>query len=147
MNSDSESGKIPATEEDPKKLFTYRNPLYNNTSALIPKISNPILPFIHRDPKAGNGRPMEGIQGGSGEVIPPPPGVTPMDHPKGDPPTEKKEEKVTKVNKNVAHPSIAPSKALKFTDNKCTILGPDGLPMANLKIVDSGRGKRTQHPG
>ena len=117
-NSNWEPRKIPTTDKDPKKVFTYRNPLYNNTSALIPKVSNPILPFIHRDPKTGNGRPMECIQGGSGEVLPPPLGVTPMDHPKGDPPAEKEEE-------------TSSQKVAKIS-----------LPMANLKIVDVVKSKK-----
>ena len=149
-NSDWEPGKIPTTEEDPQRLFSYRNPLFGNPFA-PPKVSNPVPPIIRSDPRAGNGRPMEGIQEGAGEVPPPPPGVTSMDHPKEDPPAEKEEEtssqKVAKTNKNVARPSKTPRKALKYTDNKCTILGPDGCPMANLKLVDVVKSEKNAASG
>ena len=139
MNSDWEPGKIPTIDKDPKRVFTYRNPLFNNPFSL-PKVSNPVPPIIHSDPRAGDGRPMKGVQGGPGEVPPPPPGDTPMDHPKEDPPAEKEEEtssqKVAKASKNIVCPSKTHRKALKYTDNKCTILGPDGHPMANLRLVD-----------
>ena len=140
MNSDWEPGKIPTIDEDPKRLFTYRNPLYNNPFALHSKVSNPIPPITRGGSRAGEGRPMEGAQEGPREVPPPPPGDTPMDHPKEDLPAEMEKEtssqKVAKASKNVAHPSKTPRKALKYTDNKCTILDPHGHPIANLKLMD-----------
>ena len=132
-------------------MFAYRNPLYNRPFVLPPKVSNPVPPIIPSDQRAGDGRPVEDVQGGSGEVPPPPPGITPMDHPKEDPPAEKEEEtssqKVAKANKNVVHPSKTPGKALKYTDNKCTILGPDGRPIANLKLVDVVKGENNTASG
>ena len=78
-NSDWEPGKISTTDEDPKRLFTYRNPLFNNPLSLPPKVSNPIPPIICSGPRAGDGRPMGGVHEGSEEVHPPPSGDTPMD--------------------------------------------------------------------
>ena len=40
--SNWEPGKIPTDEEEPKKLFSYRNPLYNKPSVPPPKVSDPI---------------------------------------------------------------------------------------------------------
>ena len=45
----TQPGKIPTSEEGPKKLFSYRNPLYNKPSMPPPKISDPILPIPCRD--------------------------------------------------------------------------------------------------
>ena len=151
MNSDWEPGKILTTDEDPKRMFTYRNPLFNNPFSLPPKVSNPIPPIIHSDLRAGDGRPMGGVHEGSGEVPPPPPGDTPMNHPKEDPPAEKEKEtssqKVAKASKNVAHPSKTPSKALKYTDNKCTILDPHRHPMANLRLMDVVKNEKSTGSG
>ena len=54
--------------------------------------------------------------------------------------------KVTKASRNVACPSKTPNKALKYTDNKCTILDPQGCPMASLKLMDVAKGERSMMP-
>ena len=58
--SDWELGKIPADEEGPKKLFSYRNPLYTKPSVPPPKVSNPIPPIPDQGSKAGEGEPVGG---------------------------------------------------------------------------------------
>ena len=51
--SNWEPGRIPTDEEEPKKLFSYRNPLYTKPSVPPPKVSDPILPIPHKESKAG----------------------------------------------------------------------------------------------
>ena len=40
-------GKIPTDEEEPKKLFPYRDPLFIKPAVPPPKVSDPIPPFPH----------------------------------------------------------------------------------------------------
>ena len=61
--SNWEPGKIPTDEEDPKKeepkkLFSYRNPLYTKPSVPPPKVSNPIPPIPCKESKAGEEKPV-----------------------------------------------------------------------------------------
>ena len=86
--------------------------------------------------------------GGSGEVPPSLPGDTSMDDSKEDPSTgkasgqETSSQKGAKANRNLAHPSKTPRKALKYTDNQCTILDPHGHPIASLRLTDVAKGKK-----
>ena len=128
--SDWEPGKIPTNKEEPKKLFTYRNPLYNKPSVPPPKISDPILPIPHKGQKAGG----EGLKGGDpsglGGVPPSQADNPPMDHSQGDPSLEVVPEQETssqgaaKPTRNILHPSRLLRRDLKYTDNKPTILDP-----------------------
>ena len=70
MNSDWGPGKIPMTDEDPKRVFKYKNPLYKNPFGVHPKVSIPVPTIIHNNPKVSNDRPVGGDQGGSEEVLP-----------------------------------------------------------------------------
>ena len=45
-------------EEEPKKLFSYRNPLYNKPSVLPPKVCDPIPPIPHKESKTGEEKPL-----------------------------------------------------------------------------------------
>ena len=56
--SDWEPGKIPTDEEELKKLFSYRNPLYTKPPVPPPKVSDPILPIPHKESKAGKEEPV-----------------------------------------------------------------------------------------
>ena len=51
-------GKIPTDEEEPKKLFPYRDPLFIKPAVPPPKVSNPIPPFPHQGSKSGDWRPQ-----------------------------------------------------------------------------------------
>ena len=67
-------------EEEPKKLFSYRNPLYNKPSVPPPKVSDPILPIPHKELRTGEGEPVGGDPSRSGGAPPVHTGDTPMDH-------------------------------------------------------------------
>ena len=54
--SNWELRKIPTDEEEPKKLFSYRNPLYTKPSVPPPKVSDPIPPIPCQGSKAGEGK-------------------------------------------------------------------------------------------
>ena len=130
------------SEEEPKKLFSYRNPLYNKPSMPPPKISDPILPIPHRGQVAGGEGSQGGDLSGSGGVPPSWAGNPPLDHSQGDPSIKKVPEKetpsqeVAKPTKNVLHPSRLPRKDLKYTDGKHTILDPTGCPIGSLRLTD-----------
>ena len=64
--SNWEPGKIPTDEEEPKKLFSYRNPLYNKPSVPPPKVSHPIPPIPHKELKTGEEKPVGGNPSRSG---------------------------------------------------------------------------------
>ena len=141
-NSDWELGKIPTNEEEPKKLFSYRNPPYNKSSMPPPKVSDPILPIPHKEQKAG-GEGSKGVDpSGSGGVLPFWTDNAPMDHSQGDPSLEKVPEqeassqKVAKPTRNVLHPSRLPRRDLKYTDGECTILDPAGPPIGSLRLTN-----------
>ena len=72
-------------EEEPKKLFSYRNPLYNKPSVPSPKVPNPISPIPHKELKAGEKKPVGGNPSRSGGAPPAHTGNTPVDHSQGDP--------------------------------------------------------------
>ena len=67
--SNWEPGKIPTNEEEPKKVFSYRNPLYSHPSAPLPKVSDPIPPIPCKEQKPGGGEPVGDDPSGSGGVI------------------------------------------------------------------------------
>ena len=140
--SDWEPGKIPMSEEEPKKLFSYRNPLYNKPSMPPLKISDPILPIPCRGQMAGGEGSQRGDLNGSGGVPLSQADNPPLDHSQGDPSMEKVPEQetsfqeVAKPTKNVLLPSRLPRKSLKFTDGKHTILDPTGYPIGSLRLTD-----------
>ena len=119
---DWEPGKIPIDEEEPKKVFSYRNPLYNNPSAPPPKVSNPIPPIPHKDQKPSGGEPVGDDPSGSGGVPPVQSGNVPTDHSQGDPFLDKEpkqeasSQEVAKPTRSTLHPSRLPRRNLKYTD-------------------------------
>ena len=150
--SDWEPGKIPMSEEEPKKLFSYRNPLYNKPSVPPPKISDPILPIPHRGQMAGGEGSQRGDLNGSGGVPPSWADNPPLDHSQGDPSMEKVPEQetpsqeVAKPSKNVLCPSRLPRKSLKFTDGKHTMLDPSGCPIGSLRLTDVVKSEKSSAP-
>ena len=140
--SDWEPRKIPTSEEEPKKLFSYRNPLYNKPSVPLPKISVPILPIPHRRQVAGGDGSQGGDPGGSGGVPPPWDDNPPLDHSQRDPSMEKVPEQetssqgVAKPIRNVLCPSRLLRRDLKYMDDKHTILDPVGCPIGSLRLTD-----------
>ena len=150
--SDWEPGKTPMSKEEPKKLFSYRNPLYNKPSVPPSKISDTILPIPCKGQAAGG----EGSQGGdlSGSGVSPSwADNPPLDHSQGDPFMEKMPEQetpsqeVAKPIKNVLHPSRLPRKDLKYTDGKHTILDPTGCPIGSLRLTDVVKSEKSSASG
>ena len=71
-------------EEEPKKLLSYRNPLYTKPPVPPPKVSDPILLIPRKESKAGEEELVVDDPSGSGGA----PAVhaenTPVDHSQGD---------------------------------------------------------------
>ena len=115
-------GKIPTDEEEPKKLFPYRDPLYINPAVPPPKVSNPIPPFPHQGSKTGEGEPAIGDPSGSGGVPAAPVRNTPVDHSQRDPSSDKmsKQEastqEVTRPTRGILCPSKLPRRDLKYSE-------------------------------
>ena len=147
--SDWEPGKIPTSEEEPKKLFSYRNPLYNKPSAPPPKISDPILAIPHRGQAAGGEGSQGGNPGRSGGVTSSQADNPLLDHSQGDLSMEKVPEQetpwqeVAKPTSNVLHPSRLPRKDLKYMDGKHTILDPVGHPIGSLRLTDMVKSEKS----
>ena len=151
--SDWEPWKIPTSEEEPKKLFSYRNPLYNKPFMPPPKISDPILPIPHRGQAAGGEGSQGGDLSGSGGVPPSQADNPSLDHSQGDPFMEKVPEQETpsqeaaKSTRNVLHPSRFPRKDLKYTDGKHTILDPMGHPIESLRLTNVVKSEKSSASG
>ena len=132
--SNWEPGKIPTDEEEPNKLFSYRNPLYTKPSVPPPRVSNPIPPIPHLGPKAGKGELVGGDPSGSGGI--------PVDRSQGDPSLDKmpkqeaSSQEVVKLTKGILCPSKLPRRDLKYSDDQCTICNPQGCPIGSIQLTD-----------
>ena len=150
--SDWEPGKISTSEEELKKLFSYRNPLYNKPSVPPPKVSDPIPPIPCRGQATGGEGSQRGDPNGSGGVPLSRADNPPLNHSQGDPSMEKVPEQetpsqeVVKLTKNVLHPSRLPRKSLKFIDGKHTILDPSGHPIGSLRLTDVVKSEKNSAP-
>ena len=140
-------------EEEPKKLFSYRNPLYTKPSVPPPKVSDPIPPFPHQRSKAGEGEPAGGDPSGSGGV----PAVhtenTPVDRFQGDPSLDKmpkqeaSSQEVAKPTKGILFPSKLPRRDLKYSDDQCTILDPQGCTIGSIRLTDIAKSGKSSASG
>ena len=123
-------------------MFSYRNPLYNKSSAPPPKISDPILPTLHKEQKAGGEGSKGGDPSGSGGVPSFQADNPSMDHSQGDtflekvPDQKASSQKVAQPTRNILHPSRLSRRNLKYTDNKDLILDPMGCPIGSLRLTD-----------
>ena len=137
-----ELGKIPTDEEEPKKLFSYRNPLYTKPAVPPPKVSNPIPPIPCQGSKAGEGELAVGDPSGSGSVPAVHAGNTPVDCPQRDPSSDKmpkqeaSSQEVAKSTKGILCPSKLPRRDLKYSDDRHTILNPQGHPVGSIRLTD-----------
>ena len=84
FGSNWELGRIPTDEEETKKLFSYRNPLYTKPPVPPPKVSDPILPIPRKESKAGEEEPVVDDPSGSGGA----PAVSCQEHSCGSLPRE-----------------------------------------------------------
>ena len=130
--SNWELGKIPMDEKEPKKFFSYRNPLYTKPSMPPPKISDPIPPIPHEGFKAGKEKPMGEYPSRSGRAPPVHTRDTPVDHLQGDLSLDKvpkqgaSSQEMVKPIKGILHPSKLPRRDLKYSDGQSTIYNPQG---------------------
>ena len=153
FGSNWEPGKIPTDEEEPKKLFSYRNPLYTKPTVPPPKVSDPVPPIPHQGSKAGEGEPAVSDPSGSGGV----PAVhakdTPVDHSQRDPFSDKmpKQEafsqEVMRPTKGILCPSKLPRRDLKYSKDWCTILNPQGCPIGSIQLMDIAKSGKSSASG
>ena len=143
--SNWELGKIPTDEEEPTKLFSYRNPLYKKPSVPPPRVSNPIPPIPHLGPKAGKGKLAGGDPSGSGGI--------PVDCFQGDPSLDKmskqeaSSQEVAKPTKGILHPSKLPRRDLKYSDDQHTICDPQGCLIGNIRLTDVAKSGKSSASG
>ena len=129
-------------EKEPKKLFSYRNPLYPKPLVPPPKVSNPIPPIPCQGSKAGEGKPAGGDPSGSGGIPAVCTGNTPVDCSQGGPSSDKmpkqeaSSQEVVKPTKGILHPSKLPRRDLKYSDNQCIIFNPQGHAIGSLRLTD-----------
>ena len=151
-----ELGKIPTDEEEPKKLFSYRNPLYIKPSVPPPKVSHlipPIPPIPHQGSKAGEREPMVSNPSGSGGIPAVHAGNTPVDHSQGDPSLDKmpkqeaSSQEVAKPTKGILRPSKLPRRDLKYSDDWRTILDPSGCPIWSIQLTDIAKSGKSSASG
>ena len=140
--SNWEPGRIPTDEEEPKKLFSYRNPLYTKPPVPPPKVSDPIPPIPHEESKAGEEKPVGDNLSRSGGAPPVHTGDTPVDHSQGDPSLDKvpkqeaSSQEVVKPTKGILCPSKLPRRDLKYSDSQGTIYDPQGCAIGSLQLTD-----------
>ena len=140
--SNWEPGRIPTDEEEPRKMFSYRNPLYTKPSVLPSKVSDPILPIPRKESKAGKEEPVGDDPSGSGGTLAVHAKNTPVDRSQGDPSLDKmpkqdaSSQEVIKPTKGILHPSKLPRRDLKYSDNQHTIFDPQGRAIGSLRLTD-----------
>ena len=130
--SNWELGKISTDEEEPKKLFLYRNPLYTKSSVPPPKVSNPIPPIPCQLSKAGEGEPAGGDPSGSGGKMPK---------------QEASCQEVAKLTKGILCPSKLPRRDLKYSDAQRTILDPQEHSIGSIRLTDIAKSGKSSASG
>ena len=114
------SGKISTDEEEPKKLFSYRNPLFIKPAVPPPKVSDPIPPISHQGSKSDEGELVIGDPNRSGGVPAAPVRNTPVDHSQRDPSSDKMSKQgastseVARPTRGILCPSKLPRRDLKY---------------------------------
>ena len=150
--SNWEPGKIPTDEEDPKKeepkkLFSYRNPLYTKPSVPPPKVSDPIPPIPRKESKAGEEKPVGDDPSRSGCGPPVHTEDTPVDYSQGDPSLDKvpkqeaSSQEVAKSTKGILCPSKLPRRDFKFSDGQHTIHDPQGHAIGSIQLTDIAKSR------
>ena len=153
MGSNWELGKIPTDEEEPKKLFSYRNPLYTKPAVPPPKVSDPIPPIPCQGSKAGKGELAVGDPNGSGGIPAVRAGDTPVDRSQRDPSSDKmpkqeaSSQEVVRPTKGILHPSKLPRRDLKYSEDRCTILDSQGHPIGSVRLTDIAKSGKSSASG
>ena len=115
-------GEVPTDEEEPKKLFPYRNPLFIKPAVPPPKVSDPVPPFPHQGSKSGEGELAIGDPNGLGGVAAGPVRNYPVDHSQRNPSSDRmsKQEASTQEVKRpirgILCPSKLPRRDLKYSE-------------------------------
>ena len=145
--SNWEPGRIPMDEEETKKLFSYRNPLYTKPSVPPPKVSDPILPIPCKESKAGKEEPVGDDPSGSGGAPAVHAGNTPVESSDKMPKQEASSQEVVKPTKGILCPSKLPRRDLKYSDNQCTILDPQGHAIGSIRLTDIAKSGKSSASG
>ena len=153
LGSNWEPGKIPMDEEEPKKLFSYRNSFYTKPAVPPPKVSDPIPPIPCQGSKAGEGEPAVGDPSRSGGI----PAVcardTPVDRSQRDPSSDKmpkqeaSSQEVVRPNKGILCPSKLPRRDLKYSEDWRTILDSQGCPIGSVQLTDIAKSGKSSVSG
>ena len=122
LSSNWVPGKILTDEEESKKLFPYRNPLFIKPAVPPPKVSNSVPLFPHQGSKSGEGEPAirdpYGLVGVAAGLV----RNTPVDHSQRDPSLDRmpKQEastqEVTRPIRGILCPSKLPRRDLKYSE-------------------------------
>ena len=142
-------GEVPTDEEEPKKLFPYRNPLFIKPAVPPPKVSDPIPPFPHQGSKSGEGEPVIGDPNGLGGIAAGPVGNTPVDHSQRNPSSDKmsKQEastqEVTRPIRSILCPSKLPRRDLKYSEERRTPLDSQGCLVGCVHLTDIAESERS----
>ena len=128
-------------EEEPKKLFSYRNPLYTKPSVSPPEVSDPILPIPRKESKAGEEKPVGDEPCRSGGI----PAVhtenTPVDH------SQASSQEVVQPIKGILCPSKLPRRDLKYSNGQCTIHDPQGCAIGSIRLTDIAKSRTNSASG
>ena len=76
-----------------------------------------------------------------------------MDCSQGDPSLDKmlkqeaSSQEVVKFTKDILHPSKLPRRDLKYSDDQCTILDPQGCPIGSIRLTDIAKSGKSSASG
>ena len=142
-------GRIPTDEEDPQRSSIHRGPLHTKPIVFPPKVSIPVPPFPPQGSKSGEGELANGDPNGSRGVSAAPVRDTPVDSSQRDPSSDKMPKQegstpgVVGSTRGILRPSKLPRKDLKYPEEQCTLLEPQGCTVGHVHLTDitkSGRG-------
>ena len=142
-------GEVPTDEEEPKKLFPYRNPLFIKPAVPPPKVSDPVPPFPHQGSKSGEGEPVIGDPNGLGGIAVGPVRNTPVDHSRRDPSLDRmpKQEastqEVMRPIRGILRPSKLPRRDLKYSEEQHTPLDSQGHLVGCVHLTDIAESERS----
>ena len=151
--SNWEPGRIPMDEEELKKLFSYRNPLYTKPPVPPPKVSDPILPIPCKESKAGEEELVGDIPSGSRGTPAVHAGNTPVDHSQGNPSLDKmpkqeaSSQEVVKPTKGILRPSKLPRRDLKYSNDQRTICNPQVHAIGSIQLTDIAKSGKSSASG
>ena len=135
-------GRIPTDEEDPQRSSVHRGPLHTKPAVFPPKVSVPVPPFPPQGSKSGEGKLANGDPDGSRSVSAAPVRDTPVDSSQRDPSSDKMPKQegstpgVVGPTRGILHPSKLPRKDLKYSEERRTLLDPQGCTEGRVHLTD-----------